>query len=36
MMVIGGEGQENSVMKMVLATGQWFSLPGRIIGFTST
>merc|ERR1740128_1059216 len=30
MMVIGGEGQENSVMKMVLGTGQWFSLPGMI------
>ena len=28
MYVIGGEGQEGTVMKMVLATGQWFSLPG--------
>eukprot|EP00088_Acartia_fossae_P069816 TRINITY_DN9205_c0_g1_i2.p1 TRINITY_DN9205_c0_g1~~TRINITY_DN9205_c0_g1_i2.p1 ORF type:complete len:527 (+),score=102.23 TRINITY_DN9205_c0_g1_i2:149-1729(+) len=27
MYVIGGEGQESAVMKMVLNTGQWFSLP---------
>jgi len=27
MMVIGGEGREASVTKMVLSTGQWFSLP---------
>jgi len=28
MYVIGGQGQEGTVMKMVLGTGQWFSLPG--------
>jgi len=30
MIVIGGEGQEGAVMKMVLSTGQWFSLPNML------